>query len=381
MLAVHLGELTLKGKNRRDFEQQLIRNIRAVLPTAKLTNIHSQFIVEAEDENAAVEQLRKVFGISWMSRAVEMPRDIKKIAAGIAKRIGSEKVKIETRRHDKSFPKTSIEVSQAIAKLLDANGKNTSVRDYDKMILVEIFSDKAFVSMERIDGLGGLPYNSSGKLLCLFSGGIDSPVAAWLMMRRGCLVDLLHVHPTSNESVKKSKITKLAKQLSSYAAVPLKLYLATYDEFYKHSAQMPPREEAVLFRRFLFYLANEIAAKNGYKGIIAGDCVGQVASQTLDNLAAVESASQLPIYRPVVGMDKMEIIRIAERIGTYEESIKPYKDCCSLVSQSNPSTRAKLDRLLEAEKKMDIAAVVAKTLKKTEAIFIPEPKRRKKSSL
>ncbi|MFH1222109.1 MAG: tRNA uracil 4-sulfurtransferase ThiI [Candidatus Micrarchaeota archaeon] len=382
MLAVHLGELTLKGKNRRDFEQQLIRNIRAVLPAAKLTNIHSQFIVEAEDENAAVEQLRKVFGISWISRAVEMPRDIKKIAAGIAKRLGSEPVKIETRRHDKSFPRTSIQISQEIAELLHEKGKNPSVREYKRLLLVEIFKDKSLVSFERINGLGGLPQGSSGKLLCLFSGGIDSPVASWLMMGRGCLVDLLHVHPAaSNDLVKKSKIAKLTKQLSSYAATPLKLYLAPYDEFYRHSAQLPPREEAVLFRRFLLYLANALAEKNGYQGVITGDSVGQVASQTLANLAAIQSASSIPIYRPVVGMDKEGIIKIAKSIGTYEESIKPYKDCCSLVSQGNPTTKAKEERLRAVEKTIDMAAVVRKTLDKTEAVFIPELKKQKKSSL
>ncbi|MEM4359309.1 MAG: tRNA uracil 4-sulfurtransferase ThiI [Candidatus Bilamarchaeaceae archaeon] len=371
VLTIHIGEVALKGKNRRDFERQLFANIKAKIPDAHMIRADGRFILETKNLDAALGKLGKIFGISWFSKSVVLPPDVDGIAKEIAERIGNERVKIETRRVDKRFPKTSVEISKEIAGRIAALGKNPVVRDYERIVLIEILRDMAIITFERNEGAGGLPYGSSGRLLSLLSGGIDSPVAAWLMMSRGCELEFLHVHAQpSSEAVKKSKITALVSRLAEYAPNALTLHLAPYEEFYNASSKVPSREELIVFRKFLFRLADRIAQKSNALGIVSGDSVGQVASQTLHNLAAVNSAAHLPIYRPLVGMDKERIIEIAKKIGTYEISVQPYKDCCSLVAERHPTTRARSERIEVIEKKIDIEKIIEKTVKKIETIHI-----------
>ena len=368
VINIHLGELTLKGKNRRIFEKRLVDNIRAVVPRSRIKNLRGRILLYPEDADSALGSLEKVFGISWFSRSLETEKDVKKIGAALSRNLGNEAVKIETRRTDKKFPKTSIEISQEVAEYLYKKGKNPVVKNYEKMVLVEILKDKALVTFGRTKGLGGLPYGSSGKLLTLLSGGIDSPVAAWLMMRRGCSMEFFHMHPFTNKKIKKSKISELVGKLSEFSPKPLKLHVASYDEFYDKIDYITPTDRMIVFRRFIFRLGNKIARKNRAKAIVTGDSLGQVASQTLGNLDAVGSVSSIPVFRPLIGMDKQEIIDIGRRIGTYDISIKPYQDCCALVAERHPSIKPDTRRIKEIEKEIKIEKIVEKTLEKTETI-------------
>jgi len=365
---IHLGELTLKGKNRTAFEKRLMDNIQSAIPKSKIKKLRGRILLYSEEPDYALESLKKVFGISWFSKSVEVPRDIKKIGDSIAGNIGDSAVKIETRRIDKKFPKTSIEISQEVAEYLYEKGKNPVVKNYEKMILVEILKDKAVVTLDKIRGLGGLPYGSSGKLLTLLSGGIDSPVAAWLMMRRGCSMEFFHMHPFTNKKIKKSKIAELVEKLSEFSPKPLKLHAASYDEFYDKIEYITPSDRMIVFRRFIFRLGSKIAKRINAKGIVTGDSLGQVASQTLGNLGALNSVSPIPVFRPLIGMDKQEIIDIGKRIGTYDISIKPYQDCCALVAEKHPSIKPEIKRVEEIEKEIKIEKIIETTLEKTESV-------------
>jgi len=365
---IHLGELTLKGKNRAVFEKRLIDNIKAVLPKSKIKKLRGRILLYSENPDNAIDCLKNIFGISWFSKSAEVSKNIGRISSTIGRSIGNEAVKIETRRADKKFPKTSIEISQEVAENLYEKGKNPVVKNYEKMILVEILKDKAVVTLDRIKGLGGLPYGSSGKVLNLLSGGIDSPVAAWLMMRRGCSMEFFHVHPFTNKKIKKTKIYELVERLSEFSPKPLKLHVAPYNEFYKKIDYITPSDRMIVFRRFIFRLGNKIARRNRAKALVTGDSLGQVASQTLSNLDAVGSVSSIPVFRPLIGMDKQEIIDIGRKIGTYDIAVKPYKDCCALVAEKHPSIKPEIDRITEIEKEIKIEKIIEKTLERTEKI-------------
>lgn len=367
---IHLGELTLKGKNRRLFEKRLIDNIKALVPDAKIKNLRGRILLYPKNPDSALESLKKVFGISWFSKSLELPKNIKKIGEGISEHIEDEAVKIETKRTDKKFPKTSIETSQEVAEYLYEKGKNPVVKNYEKLILIEILHDKAVVTFDKIPGLGGLPYGSSGKVLNLLSGGIDSPVSAWLMMKRGCSMEFFHVHPFTNKKIRKSKMAELVGKLSEYSPNPLKLHVAPYDEFFKKIEYITPSDRMIVFRRFIFRMADRIAKSRKAAGIVTGDSLGQVASQTLHNLSAVGAVSSLPVFRPLVGMDKQEIINIGNKIGTYDISIKPYEDCCALVAEKHPSIKPEIRKIEEIEKEIEIEKIVEKTFRKTESISI-----------
>ena len=190
-------------------------------------------------------------------------------------------------------------------------------------------------------------------------------------MKRGCAVDFLHLHTwPENRAVLGTKIERLVRILRNYSPAPLKLICAPYSEFYKKTMSIDSRAELVLFRRFLFHLSNALSEKRGYQAVISGDSVGQVASQTIDNIFASDEASKIPVFRPLVGFNKQEIIDLAVKIGTYESSIEPYKDCCSLVAQKNPSTKVQLEKALRIEREMDIPAIVEKTLEQSEVFEI-----------
>lgn len=381
VITLHYAEIALKGKNRGSFEKALLENIRRKLEGTGYRAIErkaSRVIIRLDDAESAqsiMDKLKYVFGIKWFSFGYAIGKDLEsleKTIVGIAETCRGKKIRIKTKRADKKFPMTSPEVGRHLGRMLERMGFSTDTKDADVELNVEILDDEIIVSSNREEGQGGLPVGSSGRLLCLFSGGIDSPVAVWLMMKRGAVVDLLHVHGMAdNAAVKNSKIANICEKLAEYSGKEMRLYLAPYDEFYAKSALLPAREEAVLFRRFLIRLANRIAEKFNYIGIITGDSLGQVASQTVENIAAVDEVAEKPVYRPLIAMDKEEIVALAQKIGTYLPSIEKYKDCCSLVAHSSPATRAKKERQEDAEKRMAIDEVIEKTLGKTEILRFP----------
>jgi thiamine biosynthesis protein ThiI len=378
IINVHYGEIALKGKNRGQFERTLINNIKKTLENEHYESLEkkaTRIIIKLSnksDLDSIIAKLKKVFGIKWFSVAFTVERDIellKKSVLNIAEAYRGKSIQIETKRADKSFPLTSIEVSKIVGAELKNAGFQITFDKPDATILIEILDDEILVSSEKLRGLGGLPVGTSGKVLSLLSGGIDSPVAAWLMMKRGCCVDFLHVHPYQyNEIVKKSKIVKLIEKLKEYAPIKMRLYIAPYAELYKKTFYIPSRNELVVFRRFLKMLAERIATEHGYLGIVTGDSLAQVASQTLDNLYVTSSMSTIPFYRPLIGYDKDEIIELAKKIGTYEISIEEYKDCCSLVATRHPATKTKLDEIKKIEEEIDIENIVENTMLTVEII-------------
>lgn len=370
--SIHVGEIALKGKNRRIFENRLIDNIRKETGCRKIRNLRGRIILyPGKVSRKKIEDaLSRTFGISWYSESILTGNKPREIISAIKKNAGKKKsIKLDTKRAYKGYPMTSMELNKKVGMELEKSGFTVDLENPEEWIHIGITEDSAVISLHKKKGLMGLPVGSSGKVLSLLSGGIDSPVSSWLMMKRGCMVDFLHLHafPT-NEKAKKSKIMRLVKQLKKYSPVKIRLFLVPYGKFYEKSFEMNARTELVVFRRFTFRLANSIAEKQGHLGFVTGDSVGQVASQTLENINVVNKIAEYPVYRPLVGYDKEEIISLAKKAGTYDISIEEYRDCCSLVAEKHPATRAKLGPVENDEKKIDVEKLVEETMKEMEII-------------
>jgi len=372
-ISVHFAEIALKGRNRSQFESALVNNIRSQLGRAKISRAESRIIVFPEDGmEAALKNLSKVFGIAWFSPSCVASRDMDELIALVVERAAQWKgtrLRVEASRSDKSFALTSPEINRRVGKALELAGHNIDLSAPEQKIYIEVLRDSSVISFGRSQGLGGLPVGVSGRVLSMLSGGIDSPVASWLMMKRGCSVDFLHLHAgKSAEEVRGSKMPKIIEVLKQYHPPGCRLFIAPYTEFYKRSLTVDPRMELVVFRRFLLRLASRIASDNGHLGLVTGDSIGQVASQTLDNLLAVNEAAALPVYRPLATYDKQEIVSLAKKAGTYDLSIEDYKDCCSLVAAKHPSTKVKPEKARAIEEEIDVGEIVDKTLAQTETL-------------
>jgi thiamine biosynthesis protein ThiI len=377
IILVHYGEIALKGLNRGQFEIQLVRNIEQALSGLKHGEVKrsdSVIKVELRDESnvaAISDRLKRVFGIEWFSFGYETEKEIEKIEEAALHYLASHKesvafpIKMEATRSDKKFPLKSPEISMRVGKKLDAAGYETDLKQHKTTFHISILQKSAVVAFDWIKGPGGLPIGSSGKVLCLLSGGIDSPVATLQMMRRGCEIDLLHFYQFADaEQVKETKMMELLAVLRTHGFRG-KLYLAPYSEFYKATfSSIPPKKELVLFRRFILKVATELAREIGALGLATGDNLAQVASQTLENLYVTDEAAQLPVYRPLIALDKKDIIELARQYGTYNASIKEYKDCCSLVAVKHPETKARLEDIKKHEEEAGIELVIKETKKK-----------------
>lgn len=380
LYSVHYNEIFLKGGNRSRFEDALIANVKAALHGKKprMEKAEKTLILECEGGESEVKKaLARVFGIEWFALVFESRKDRKGIENLVLEKLGEmdltgKTIRVKTKRADKKLPFTSMELSRDIgAAIVDKFGCRVDLHKPDITIYIEIMQkDRAFVHFEKHRGPGGLPVGVSGKVVALLSGGIDSPVAAWMMMKRGAEVVFLHVHPlTTEEEAEKSKIRELAAGLAGWEG-GAKLCVADYSEFYKKTLGIPPKYELVMFRKFIYLLAQEVAKKEGALAIVSGDSLGQVASQTLQNIYAVNRGLEMPVFRPLVGMNKDEIIEHAKRIGTYDISIKPYKDCCSLVAVRNPETRADADFVQKIAGQIGLDEIVRKTAEKVRVIEV-----------
>ncbi len=383
VITVHYSEIALKGKNKWEFERALINNIRKSLFGEQFDSISkkaTRLIIRLNNKSAIdsiVSKLEKVFGIKWFAIAYSIPLDmetLKKFVLSISKAIEGKTIEVHTKRADKNFPLSSMDVNQIVGAELTKIGFKVDLRNPEAKIFIEILKDEILVSLDKIRGAGGLPVGTSGKLLCLLSGGIDSPVATWLMMKRGCSIDFLHIASDLEfENAEKSKIIQLIKILKGYSSTKCRFYVAPYSEFYKKTFDLRAsdgRNELVLFKRFLLYLAHELCAKYDYLGVVTGDSVAQVASQTIDNIYATNVVTNLPVYRPLAGYDKEEIIDLAKKIGTFDISTQEYKDCCSLVAMKHPATKTKLADVERLEKEINIKEIVGKTLAAMKSIEI-----------
>lgn len=355
-ILVHYGEIALKGHNRPLFEKRLEENIRLSL-RCRVMREQGRLVAETDDRSQAAEALSKTFGIEWFSFCRETVNDIGGLKKECLKEVtGKERsFKVECSRSWKDYPMTSIQVNELVGEeIIKKHGLKVSLERPEKTVYVEIGERKARVFSEKLRGPGGLPVGSSGRVLCLFSGGIDSPVAAWMMMKRGCNVDYLHFHALRDtQELKESKILSLAEELRTYCPFS-KLYVVPYYPF--DLAARGGKYNLVLFRRFMMKVASRLADRIKAKAIVTGESVGQVASQTLDNMACIGEACSFPILRPLVGMDKEEIISMAKEIGTYGHSIEPYKDCCSIIAR-HPATRASLEKMKSMEEKLGLGKV------------------------
>jgi len=379
VININYSEIVIKGRNRSEFERKLIENIQTALKKESYEKISKKetriliFLNEKSNIEKISEKLKKIFGIRWFSFAHIVEKDVDQIEKIVVeeslKRYKGKTIKLETKRADKSFPMTSMELSKKIGQEMEKKGLKVDLENPDIRLYIAILHKDALVSVKRIEGIGGLPVGTAGKVLCLFSGGIDSPVAAWLMMKRGCDIDFIHFHPfPSNEKVKDSKIVKLLKELQDYSPEKFKLFIVPHKQFFRKTPEILRKYELVVFRRFIIKVANEIAKKENYKALVTGDNLAQVASQTLENLSTTNEASEIPIFRPLLTYDKEEIIHLARKIGTYRTSLEEYKDCCSLVAVKSPATKSKLEKAKTIEEKIKIDEVVEKTLKEIELI-------------
>ncbi|MGV8176268.1 MAG: tRNA uracil 4-sulfurtransferase ThiI [Candidatus Bilamarchaeaceae archaeon] len=344
---VRYSEIALKGKNMGDFEQALIRNIRDALPAdAEVKRLHRRILVNASKPEAALVAVSKVFGVSSASPVIFAERSmdsIKNAALSLAKE--GKTFRIETNRADKSFPKKSPEINQEAADFLASKGLTPKIKEPDYVIGIDISQDYVAVFSESVQGPGGLPTGTSGRVLCLLSGGIDSPVAAYQMMKRGCVVDFLHLSPF-DDLEKDSKIHRLFRTLNSYQCGRGKLSIIPFLKFYESSmglVDLDARYKGVLFRRFIYMCAEKMCSEKGPRAIVSGDSLGQVSSQTLENICAVDKPLSAPVFRPLISFDKEQIIAIAKKIGTYEASLEKYRDCCSFVTPDNPKTRSRVE--------------------------------------
>lgn len=379
LVSVVYSEIMMKGGNRKHFESLLISNLLAALGPARFRArkgpgrilLSSDSCSDASFVRGALTRTFGVDSVSFPRQAKADIADIEKTVMEGAAALRGKAICVDTKRADKSFPLTSPQVNSIIGKALVGSGSSVDLDNPDTTVSIEILPKEALVFTERFKGPGGLPAGSSGRILSLLSGGIDSPVSSWMMMKRGCITDMLHLHSSPrNRDVLDSKMKRILEILRPYSPFPIRIHVAPYTEFYKASMAIDPKIELVVFRRFLFHMANALAKEHRYKGVVSGDSVGQVASQTIDNIFASDEASQIPVFRPLAGMNKQEIIDLAMKIGTYEPSIVPYKDCCSLVAQKRPSTHVRLEEARGAEESLDVGRIVEKTLAETEVFEV-----------
>ena len=372
---IHYGEIGLKGKNRKYFEDVLASNVRKALgKNAKSLVRQKRILAEGDFSGAdAREALEKVSGIEWFAVAEECAPALEGIWECVKKGLGKVKGKtfaVRSKRSDKNFPMGSMELDAKIGeRVLGEIDAKVDLKNPEITIYLEIMREKALVFFEKIKGQGGLPVGVGGKVLCLMSGGIDSPLAAQMMMRRGCEVDYLHIHPfEKNEKVRGSKIEKLVRILDAFQQREGKLIVVPYAGFYARTGRVERKYELVLFRRYLYKLAEKIALEKGYLGIVSGDSLGQVASQTIENIGAAQHGLEIPVFRPLVSMGKMDIVAAAEKIGTYVESIKEYQDCCSLVSVKSPVTKARKETVDKYYEEMGIGELLRESMGEMETI-------------
>ncbi len=369
LFLVHYGEIGLKGKNRSFFEKKLVQNIKLSLQgmgCAEVRRIYGRILVmlHPEADVAAIqERLGKVMGIAHFELALAAEQTIDAIQAAALELVKDQQfktLKVETKRANKRFPLTSPEVSAAVgAHLLNATGASADMHTPDLRCNIEIVDEAAYIYVEKIRGVGGLPVGASGKVLVMLSGGIDSPVAAWRMMKRGTKALFVHFYSYPyTDKASLEKVEELAEILATWN-YRTQIYLVSFAEVQREIVtQTPAPFRVILYRRMMVRIAQQIAAAAKAECLVTGESLGQVASQTLGNLRVIEEIAEIPILRPLIGDDKAEIMELAERIGTFEISTLPHDDCCSLFVPKHPATNASLEAVQEAEAALDINALV-----------------------
>lgn len=383
MIAVSFGEIFLKGRNRHVFYKAAINNIKRNLRGIDYQDMYSEsskLYIQADrkDFEKIKDNVLKVFGISYVAYVIKTNKNIEDIYAACKEDLSeyfSDKnytFKVESKRTDKSFKYKSPELSAKIGGFILRDFPNLSVDVHNPNFRVFIdVKDNVYIYSKRFRGLGGLPIGSSGHGLLLLSGGIDSPVAGFMVAKRGMKLDCIHFHSypfTSKRALQKA--VDLAEIMSSYTG-KMKIYSVNLANIYKAINQnCDRRETTILSRRFMMRIANKIAETNSYQALITGESLGQVASQTIESVSVINDSSEIPILRPLIAMDKKDIIDISHKMGSYEKSIEPYDDCCSIFAPDNPVTKPKLKYIKMSEEKLDIEALETDAINNMEIIEI-----------
>ncbi|MDR1753357.1 MAG: tRNA 4-thiouridine(8) synthase ThiI [Eubacterium sp.] len=384
IIMLKYGEIALKGQNKRTFEEILLKNIRYRLKSLgnfSYSRMQSTVYVEPKSEDIdiglAVEKLLAVFGIGAIQRSLVIPKDFEIIAKEAAPYLESslkraKTFKVEAKRADKRFPMKSPDLQRELGgKILEAYPHlAVDVHDPDVTILVEIRDNGAYINSERITGAGGIPVGSSGKALLLLSGGIDSPVAAYMMAKRGLKVDAVHFEsPPYTTERARIKVESLCEKLTAYCS-EIKLYCVNFTELQEAISDNSPEEYfTVIMRRLMLKISNRLCDNNDYHALITGESLGQVASQTLSAINCTDKAAAYPVFRPLCGMDKIEITNIARKIGTFEISSLPYEDCCTIFTPRHPKTKPRLIEVEEIEKRFDYEPLIKKAFSEIEIKF------------
>ncbi len=373
MILLKLGEMVLKGLNRRSFEDKLQANIYRRLNHLGQFRVYTRQsatyvepMTEECDMDGAWEALTKVFGVVGLSRARACDKDKDAILTAAEEYLGdrlsaAKTFKVETKRADKTFPMTSIQLSQYVGGELDERYPNlkVDVHNPELTVHVEIRDYAAFVHADPEPGAGGLPVGINGRAVSLLSGGIDSPVASWMIAKRGVSLEMVHFfsYPyTSNEA--KEKVLELARLLTPWCG-KLTVHVVPFTAIQEELRRSCPQELfTVIMRRFMMRISERVAQRCGAKALVTGECLGQVASQTIEAMTVTGAVTSLPILRPVVGMDKEDIVKISRKIGTYDTSILPYEDCCTVFTPRHPRLRPTLEELEAAERDLEIEAMV-----------------------
>lgn len=384
-ILVHWAEIALKGRNRPRFIDRLTENIRKVLRDKPLGEVHrlpGRIALSAKPSQSfdeeSLQRLGLVFGISSYSPVMRVPLDLeamKEAAWRLAEPKSYETYRVTARRPFKEVPMRSQDVAIALGDhLMAMRPKKVKLKGADLDIRVEILPQGAFIYADKLPGLGGLPVGITGNVCVMLSGGIDSPVAAFRMQRRGCRATFVHFH--SHPYVTRASVEKahdLAEHLVRYQHDGT-LYTVAFGEIQRQIVDtVPPPLRVILYRRFMVRIASALAIQERCPVLVTGEALAQVASQTLRNLVAIEEASPLPILRPLIGMDKMEIEAQARSLGTYETSILPDQDCCTLFTPKNPETNAKIERVWAAEKQLNVQEMVDQAVAAAEAIHLSAP--------
>ncbi len=372
-IVVHYQEIALKGKNRPWFLARLVRNLRQAVSDLDVQSVRALMgrielvLGPAADPQVVGDRIRRTFGVANFSYARRTRLDLDGIAAAILQDLGDRtcnSFRVSVRRADKRFPLTSPQAEREIGgRIKQARGWRVDLENADLVIHVELLTDDAFYFFGKEKGAGGLPTGTAGRVACLLSGGIDSPVAAHRMMKRGCAVTFVHFHSYPILSRASQEQARELVQLLTMWQQRSKLYLVPFGDIQQQVVlSVPGPMRVIVYRRLMLRIAERIGRLRRVQALVTGDVVGQVASQTLENLAVVGSVATLPLFRPLIGMDKDEIMAEAQRLGTYPISIIPDQDCCTLFTPRNPQTRARLADIEAAEQALPIDDLVERAV-------------------
>ena len=392
IILIKNGELALKGLNRRSFEETLSRNIqKAAAPFGGVKVWRSQstmFVtpLDGTDIEDAVEAISKVFGIAALSRAAEVPKEMDEILPAACQYLADELTdaktfKVNAKRADKKFPLKSPEICAAVGEYILEKFPHLTVdvHEPDLTVTVEIRDTSAYIHKQPIRGAGGLPVGTGGRACVMISGGIDSPVASWMMAKRGLELSAVNFASPPYTSLRaEEKVKVLLAKVSEWSG-EIRLHIVPFTEIQEAIRDYCPEDMlTVIMRRYMIRIAQIIARKDGALALISGESVGQVASQTLRALECTDAAADMPVLRPVIGMDKEEIVTIARRIDTFDISIQPFEDCCTVFTPKHPKTRPILEKIIQAEKALEsdeinVGAMIEKAVRDTKlTVITPE---------